>query len=983
MAKPNQDAQVPATESVAMDTRKFLSAINNSAQARVVTFENMIRDLGEAQNADWKLTALQSTTVIFEDADTNQYYVADHKREKGGHIKIDNIRRVQLEESKKSELFEQSCSELIDAIETEDIKAIDSAFGKIVASRFRSTAIPESGMVKTKDGVTRFVQVENTETPVNYYELGRKIAEAISDRIVVNEDGNVEGGRFSDGADFITRSDLGVSELTTRRLVARNMRETAQNAYWNENFQKLVESVAGLICQDNLEQAIKNTAEFVVEYQEFSTLNRGQWRQLIENALTTRGIFNDSLTEDTALLMYKTNARANREDIMDAWTKTAQKAEHPVMLENVRALAESDDFLADYETFLGTIFEVAGDTTIGSLVTGLELLKQKVSDVGLDDGTAGDLDQLIDKLRNNGDSASVWEAMETLDAAGRHMDSMAGLDDFDAMPGPGGMDAGAVGDAAGGALATPDAGVEGGSDKPLEISVKMDPAAMAASAAGGEEDLDADLGGEEEGAEDYLDSLEDVELEGGEDEEEVDELAAALTPESKESDDAITEDGDGDGGDSDDGGDDDDSDDSDDSTSEAIEATEFAAKFLQENDVDLTEAEWDIAGIDQKNKMGVQVAGAGTDEWGNPAFKFGDILQFPDGTSGTVVRENRDWLFVRTEDGTLHEFNKMSHRSKIGQMTKVGHDEYAVREDLEMGEIDMNYGTVTEDFSDADVHTFNSELKGDEDSATVQAAAEAWVRQNRADKIGAVSDPVAQQREVQRMAGELAARREAQRQHAEGIEGEETVDENQMKVPTKQLSRRGLKKSAVDDLVKEGKLEFADRQDNAVLGVFKGVQFTLDNTEEPATLISKNGEVQLDIPEEHVPGALYMTELSEDEAEADAFVEWLDQNIEQLREATIDEEDELDDVIKSVTESMDSDEEEETSDASESASESEEPEGDAVTEEGDDEDGSDDEGEESKSKKPWESVDVDGTVTEEEDCDECDKCHCNPCECED
>ncbi|MEE8568057.1 MAG: hypothetical protein V3S81_05560, partial [Anaerolineales bacterium] len=258
-------------------------------------------------------------------------------------------------------------------------------------------------------------------------------------------------------------------------------------------------------------------------------------------------------------------------------------------------------------------------------------------------------------------------------------------------------------------------------------------------------------------------------------------------------------------------------------------------------------------------------------------------------------------------------------------------------------------------------------------------------RTNRADKVGAVTDPVAQQKEVQRMAGELAASREAQRQHVEGAEGDDTVDENQFKVPTKQLSRRGFKRAALDDVVKEGKLEFAEHQENAVLGTFKGVQFTIDNTEEPATLISKNGDIQLPIPEEHVAGALFLSELSDDEAELDSFVEWLDGNIESLREATSEEDAELDDVIDKVTA--------EAAEAAEGDEPVAENFGNEDDDEGGDDEGDDDEDDDSKdskSKKPWESVEVtDDDVNavlegddEGEDDKKCKDCDCDPCECD-
>jgi hypothetical protein len=50
---------MPATvEPVVMDSRKFLSAINGSAQSRVALFESLVKRLGEKAGASWRLAGL-------------------------------------------------------------------------------------------------------------------------------------------------------------------------------------------------------------------------------------------------------------------------------------------------------------------------------------------------------------------------------------------------------------------------------------------------------------------------------------------------------------------------------------------------------------------------------------------------------------------------------------------------------------------------------------------------------------------------------------------------------------------------------------------------------------------------------------------------------------------------------------------------------------------------------------------------------------
>lgn len=807
MVKGNQESSASViNESVTMDTRKFLSTVNNSAQSQIAFFEGAVRRLGEQYGQEWTLASLHSNKLIIEDAKTHRFLTADHAREKGGKIKISNIKNIELVEGKKPELFENACLALVEALEVGDAKQVDTAFNKVAASRFRSTAIPSSGVIKTKDGVVRHVEVDEGKT------LGDRVIGLLSDQITISESGNVEGVFTTDALKDL---DLGVTELTTRRLVAKNMRDVAEHAYKSPNFQTLVETVAGLVCKDNLEQAIDYSARFLREHQEFCLLDRIKWNELISNTLATKCCFNEDLSRDAATLMFKTNLKVNHDELIDAWRKTAEKAQHPVMLENIDNLAESKNFEADYDEFLGTIFEATGEVTRGALIAGLDLLRQKVNKGEVDDPTSEELGDLINQLKQGGDSKAMWEAMETLDAVRRHTDKAAGLDSFDEMPGPGSEDEVAskepepgVGGA--GIETSTGAGAASGSDKPLEISIKMDPAKMAQSAVQGAAPA-APPAGPEGGEEFDLGSLDDIDLEGGEEG----------------------------GGEGEVGG-------------------EAGAAPGKE---DLL-----AAGLDRNGKSISE--DAVTDFLKGEGIEGGEIVEADE--SEVEVKESAEP--EEAEDAPSDDI-------------------YSLPNDIELEgtSIDKNYQTLIEVDEIGDMHAveFDKSIKDkkdiDKNPDTLQAAAEAYIREKWAAKLQGVRDPKQQQQMVTDLAGQLAAKRLATRKKALG--------EDQYKSPLRQLAKRGLKRAAVAKLVKENNLKWIDRDDTAILGEYKGIKFVIDHGETPAALLSEDGNVQVPIPDEMVPGALFISEASNDEAEADAFVEWLDEIIESLESETVETED--------------------------------------------------------------------------------------------
>lgn len=854
----NRDQESTASvikESVTMDTRKFLSALNNSAQSQIAFFEDAVRRLGEQHGREWALTALHSTKLVMEDKDANEFMIADYAKEKGGRIKISNVRRVELHEDKKPELFENTCLDLIDAIEEGDNKALDAAYNRIAASRFRSTAIPSTGLVRTKDGVIRHIVVEDAKP-----NLAQRLIEHICDHFVLTESGKIEG---SFAREDFSKVNFGVGELTTRKLVAKQMCEVAQNAWKSQNFQTLVESVAGLICKEKLEEAIDYSGKFLRENQEFCLLNPAQWRELVSQALATRAVFNEDLIGDVSVLMHKTNLKVNHDELVDAWRKTAVRTGHPIMLENVDVLANAENFEAAYGQFLGTLMEAAGETTKGALETGLLALKQLVSKGDIDQPTSEELDELINNLKTKGDSDSIWKAMEVLDGVRRHVTQAEGLSDFDEMPGPGAESDLGIDDTQ--EDTQPEAGAEtaqvtGGGDKPLRVTVEMDPAAMAASAnAAAAPSAPAAPAGEDEFD---LSSLNDIDLEGGEEtekepenqgtEENAEDILAGL--ESKEAQPAITED----------------------------EIKDF------------------LKGEFPDNPDAIEQGGVTTTESTEPATEASED-----------VNEEAE---ADDESETVEESDDPYKLPDL-QVEGIG--------------IDADYGVIVEDsdLSPADVQGFNDSLKDDQnedDPNALLAQAEAYIRTNDRfkSKLESVKDPKTQQAMVTDLAGKLIAQRQAKDSMPEGVDAptgvvegkdeacpkckkpcnlckckKEAVKEDQYKSPQTQLSKRGLKKAAINKLVKEGKLEWLNRTNEAVLGKFKGVEFVIDHSEMPVAVLSSNGNMQVPIPESLVAGALYISEASDKEADVDGFVKWLDENIESLRPC----DDSLEEAVARVT----------------------------------------------------------------------------------
>lgn len=419
---------------VSLDSRKFLGAINSSAQAKVAFFEERIQKMGQAAGKSWQLVALREQDLFFEDVDTNKYYLAEHATDHG-KVNISNIRQVNIFEKEKQAVFEDACVKLINAIEENDQRGMQAMFNTMKKHRFSGRSIPCSGVIQCRDGVVRHVSVA-TESAIEEDvrpQLIQAIVEGLRDRVIV-ENGEVLSASFNDGSPV----RLPVTKWAARKLVAKRMRDTANNAYWSEGFQRRILRTSSFIAEGKIEEAVKFISPFLDEMEEFTLLSRSQVQTLVENSLATQSVFNQQLCDDTATLFYRTNLRLNRNKIIDEWKTIARNAEHPVLAENVQILGESKNFEAAYDKFLGLIFEAISNREVAAeaLATTLGVLKDKTPRIKESHDLSSKLDGLIARLKDpNFDDAAIYEAEDLIATIQEELTANETLNSFDQIPG--------------------------------------------------------------------------------------------------------------------------------------------------------------------------------------------------------------------------------------------------------------------------------------------------------------------------------------------------------------------------------------------------------------------------------------------------------------------------------------------------------------------------------------------------------------------
>lgn len=467
-----QKTNATADPIVKMDSRKFLGALNESAQSKIAFMEHKINEMGRLAGRNWKLAALYDKDLYIEDVESHDYLIADHIKS-NGKVTISNIRPIQLIEGEKKQIFTESTLELINALETNNQKSMNSAFNRLKHHRFSSRIVPHSGIVRLRDGIIRHLNITNEEKLSNETrsQLIAAIVEGLQDRVVI-ENGQVIAGYFGD-----ERIRFPVNKWASRKLVARHMREAAMNAYWSEGFQDRIYNLARLISEAKVEEAIRSITEFLDTMEEFTLLTSKQTQTLIENALAAKAVFNQQLCEDTATLFYRTNLKINGRKVIDEWRNIAKKAEHSVLAENVHLLENARNFGASLDKFLTLIFEAISnrDVAAEALATTLNVLRDRTPKIKESHELSSKLNGLISRLRKRDfDDAAIYEAEDLIATIQEELGANDTLNNFDQIPG----------DPMGGGAADPLGGTTSGGGTPV-ININSPLIQIGGSSAGG------------------------------------------------------------------------------------------------------------------------------------------------------------------------------------------------------------------------------------------------------------------------------------------------------------------------------------------------------------------------------------------------------------------------------------------------------------------------------------------------------------------
>lgn len=427
---------------VIMDARKFVRQINNGAAAKLKTLEEAVKRLGQRVDKRLRLTSVDTNTLFYEDVDSNRYYVADIKKGKRGKIHIDNVRPIQIVEEDKASSYHKNVRDLVENVCNGNFAIADKIYNKIEGQRFRAKVVPNSGWITLKDGVSRHVSVSSRIVKEEHVgNIVRIFTESVKDDVEMDK-GRIVRGTLNDGQQKFV---IPINEYTRRRLVAHKMRDHASNAYKSKAFQNMVLESAASVCEGKIADACKLAAKFLKEEQEFCLLDLKGMKTLVENTMATRCQFNSMLSSDVAMLMYKTNLKVNREAILEAWTKMAQKSEHAGLLNNTSVLAESADFEGDYNKFLDIVFNE--DVNVQQARAKAYRLALRVVASVLPDfeddvdeevsASVDELNELVERLSApEPDTDSILQAEELLAGIGDSLvDSIQDLASFDAAPG--------------------------------------------------------------------------------------------------------------------------------------------------------------------------------------------------------------------------------------------------------------------------------------------------------------------------------------------------------------------------------------------------------------------------------------------------------------------------------------------------------------------------------------------------------------------
>ncbi len=406
-----------APKPVTMDAKKFVQRLNSGAQAKIHVIGEKVKEMGLRVGKTYELATLDSESLIFEDKDSHTYHVADIKKN-GDKLSLENIRPIKVVEGDgKSGDYDKTLTGLSKAVSEGDSKGADKLFGLLCGGfKFRETIIPESGIVRLRDGSTRKVSVESRIVPEDRKKrIIESLKKALADDVNITE-GRVVSATFG-GTDKIR---IPINDWTRCRLRANELKVAAEGAYKSAAFSKLIKNCAALVSEGRLKDAVQLARPLLDEQQEFCMLTRPQFTELVENALATQCEFNPFLARDTAKLLYRANLKINRDSIIESWKKAAQVAHESSLFEDATELDDAQDtaeFEGKYEGYLDGVFNEADDVVTSKAKVYrmcLQILASVLSNVEASAEDADALTQMAEALASNPDHSTVMQAEELL-----------------------------------------------------------------------------------------------------------------------------------------------------------------------------------------------------------------------------------------------------------------------------------------------------------------------------------------------------------------------------------------------------------------------------------------------------------------------------------------------------------------------------------------------------------------------------------------
>lgn len=442
------DQKLTSAPKIRIDARKFLADINKGFGSQIKLVEAKLRSMAEQLDTRLRLVSHNYNRIMFEDEGSHVYYVADLTKSNRSYI-IENIKCIEVVDQEKAVVFDQACLSLVRAIEEgldhNDVTEAEKIFNRIRIGYCTPKVIPTNGVVQTRDGMRHYVPTIKGVIPEEVYpEVVRCLKEAIAEsRVILKENTLIHGEKSI---------EVPIDELTRRRVVARRMKNVAENAYQSNNFKRLIKTVASSISKQELKEAIKLCSDFLKEQQEFCMLDKSGLMSLVENSLYSQGVWNYKVVQSTASTIWETNCHVNKKDILEQWQIASNNAKVQEFTENVDILHDSSkkspkEFSDTYDRFLVKFLtEDASSKTVKAqaYLNMLKMLHNIVSGSDADTAVKGSVDDLMMRLEgdiNNIDDALLFEVEDLLANVSTDLiHDTATLGNFDTIPEPHGVD---------------------------------------------------------------------------------------------------------------------------------------------------------------------------------------------------------------------------------------------------------------------------------------------------------------------------------------------------------------------------------------------------------------------------------------------------------------------------------------------------------------------------------------------------------------